>query len=292
MSIDRIDGNSGDQGPMSPWGLAAASTNDGEQQPSGVEGYSDVQDDETQELGRPMTPRRLNAICDEITKVRNEYLEEVARQRTENKAPTDGEGLHTKEVLQTAQAVIKEKYLERMREVVAPLVESDKRSAASMYQFIGDLNMRRGQGRLSSYEISVSDLVVGIAEDNSRRRKEVLQNVMDLEHDDSDIWGSNLDESLPKAYLVGSDVTLPEDAHCPAIQVPCGILQQNNDNAARGYVAGMLGLYVHEGIISSQYGLRIKDKKGFNSVPVKEIYIESDCGGFTFPEHIDDRINS
>ena|GEM_PF-4816403 len=62
MSIDRIDGNSGDQGPMSPWGLAAASTNDGEQQPSGVEGYSDVQDDETQELGRPMTPRRLNAI--------------------------------------------------------------------------------------------------------------------------------------------------------------------------------------------------------------------------------------
>ena len=81
-----------------------------------------MQDDETQELGRPMTPRRLNAICDEITKVRNEYLEEVARQRTENKAPTDGEGLHTKEVLQTAQAVIKEKYLERMRKVVAPLL--------------------------------------------------------------------------------------------------------------------------------------------------------------------------
>ena len=292
MSIDRIDGNSGDQGPMSPWGLAAASTNDGEQQPSGVEGYSDVQDDETQELGRPMTPRRLNAICDEITKVRNEYLEEVARQRTENKAPTDGEGLHTKEVLQTAQAVIKEKYLERMREVVAPLVESDKRSDAIMYQFIGDLNMRRGQGRLSSYEISVSDLVVGIAEDNSRCRKEVLQNVMDLEHGNPNIWVPKLDESLPKAYLVGSDVTLPEDAHRPVIQVPCGILQQNNDNAARGYVAGMLGLYVHEGIISSQYGLRIKDKKGFNSVPVKEIYIESDCGGFTFPEHIDDRINS
>ena len=251
-----------------------------------------MQDDETQELGRPMTPRRLNAICDEITKVRNEYLEEVARQRTENKAPTDGEGLHTKEVLQTAQAVIKEKYLERMREVVAPLVESDKLSDAIMYQFIGDLNVRRGQGGLSFYEISVSDLVVRIAEDNSRRRKEVLQNVMDLEHGNPNIWVPKLDESLPKAYLVGSDVTLPEDAHCPAIQVPCGILQQNNDNAARGYVAGMLGLYVHEGIISSQYGLRIKDKKGFNSVPVKEIYIESDCGGFTFPENIDDRINS
>lgn len=292
MSIDRIDGNSGDQGPMSPWGLAAASTNDGEQQPSGVEGYSDVQDDETQELGRPMTPRRLNAICDEITKVRNEYLEEVARQRTENKAPTDGEGLHTKEVLQTAQAVIKEKYLERMREVVAPLVESDKRSAAIMYQFIGDLNMRRGQGRLSSYEISVSDLVVGIAEDNSRRRKEVLQNVMDLKHGNPNIWVPKLDESLPKAYLVGSDVTLPEDAHCPAIQVPWGILQQNNDNAARWYVAGMLGLYVHEGIISSQYGLRIKDKKGFNDVPVKVIYIESDCGGFTFPENATNRLDS
>ena len=289
MSIDRIGENNGDQGPMSPWGRSAAALNNyGEQQPSGVEGYSDVQDDETQELGRPMTPRRLNAIRDEITKVRNEYLEEVARQWD----PTDGEGLHTKEALQTAQAAINEKYLERMRKVVAPLVESDKLSDAIMYQFIGDLNVRRGQGGLSSYEISVSDLVVGIAEDNSRRRKEVLRNVMDLKHGNPDIWVPKLDESLPKAYLVGSDVTLPEDAHCPAIQVPCGILQQNNDNAARGYVAGMLGLYVHEGIISSQYGLRIKDKKGFNSVPVKEIYIESDCGGFTFPENIDDRINS
>ena len=277
---------------MSPWGLAAASTNDGEQQPGGVEGYGDAQDDKTQELGRPMTSRRLNAICDEITKVRNEYLEEVARRRAEDKAPTDGEGLHTKEVLQTAQAAIKEKCLERIRKVIAPLVESDKCSDAIMYQFIGDLNMRRGQGRLSSYEISVSDLVVGIAEDNSRRRKEVLRNVMDLKHGNPNIWVPKLDESLPKAYLVGSDVTLPEDAHCPAIQVPWGILQQNNDNAARWYVAGMLGLYVHEGIISSQYGLRIKDKKGFNDVPVKVIYIESDCGGFTFPENATNRLDS
>lgn len=104
--------------------------------------------------------------------------------------------------------------------------------------------------------------------------------------------GRNLDESLPKAYLVGSDVALPEDAHCPAIQVPCEILHQNNDGRVRGYVAGMLGLYVHGGIISSQYGLRIKDEKGFNDIPVKGIYIESDCGGFTFPKNIDDRINS
>lgn len=290
---ERVSEDSGDQGPVNPWErLAAASINYGEQQPSGTEGYSGAQDDEMQELGGPMTPRRLNAICDEITKVRNEYLEEVTRQRAENKAPTDGEDLHTKEAAQTAQAAIEEKYLERMRKVVAPLVESDKRSDAIMYQFIGDLNMRRGQAGLSSYEISVSDLVVGIAEDNSRRRKEVLQNVMDLKHDDSDIWVSKLDESLPKAYLVGSDVTLPEDTHCPAIQVPCGILQQNNDNAARWYVAGMLGLYVHEGIISSQYGLRIKDKKGFNSVPVKEVYIESDCGGFTFPENATNRLDS
>lgn len=266
--------------------------NYGEQQPSGAEGYSDVQDDETQELGGPMTPRRLNAICDEITKVRNEYLEETARQRAENKAPTDGEDLHTKEALQTAQAAIDEKYLERMRKVVAPLVESDKLSDAIMYQFIGDLNMRRGQGRLSSYEISVSDLVVGIAEDNSRRRKEVLQNVMDLKHGEPNIWVPNLDKSFPKAYLVGSDVTLPEDAHRPVIQVPLGILQQNNDDAARGYVAGMLGLYVHEGIISFQYGLRIRDEKGFNDIPAKEIYIESDCGGFTFPENTTDRLNS
>lgn len=272
-------------------GVAAASNNYGEQQPSGVEGYSDVQDDETQELGRPMTPRRLNAICDEITKVRNEYLEEVARQRTENKAPTDGEGLHTKEALQIAQAAIDEKYLERMRKVVAPLVESDKLSDAIMYRFVGDLNMWRGQGRLSSYEISVSDLVVEIAEDNSRRRKEVLRNVMDLDGDPN-IWVPKLDGSLPKAYLVGSDVTLPEDAHRPVIQVPLGILQQNNDRAARGYVAGMLGLYVHEGIISSQYGLRIRDEKAFNDIPVKGVYIESDCGGFTFPENTTDRLNS
>lgn len=292
MSIDRIDGNSGDQGPMDLWErLAAVSNNYGEQRSSGAEGYSDAQDDETQELSEPMTPRRLNAICDEITEVRNEYLEEVTRQRAENKAPTDGEDLHTKEALQTAQAAIEEKYLERMRKVVAPLVESDKLSDAIMYQFIGDLNMRRGQAGLNSYEISVSDLVVAIAEDNSLRRKEVLRNVMDLDGDPN-IWVPKLDESLPKAYLVGSDVTLPEDAHCPAIQVPCGILQQNNDNAARGYVAGMLGLYVHEGIISSQYGLRIKDKKGFNSVPVKEIYIESDCGGFTFPENATNRLDS
>ena len=295
MGKERIGGDSSNQGQglTGPWeGLAVASTNDGEQQPDGVEGYSDVQDDETQELGRPMTPRRLNAIRDEITEVYNAYLEEAARQRAENKAPTDGEGLHTKEVLQTTQAAIEEKYLERMRKVVAPLVESDKLSDAIMYQFIGDLNMWRGQGRLSSYEISVSDLVVGIAEDNSRRRKEVLQNVMDLEHGNPNIWVPKLDASLPKADLVGSDATLPEDAHCPAIQVPCGILQQNNDNAARWYVAGMLGLYVHEGIISSQYGLRIKDKKGFNSVPVKEIYIESDCGGFTFPENATNRLDS
>mgnify|MGYP001693194347 FL=1 len=106
------------------------------------------------------------------------------------------------------------------------------------------------------------------------------------------ISGSNLDESLPKAYLVGSDVALPEDAHCPAIQVPCEILHQNNDGRVRGYVAGMLGLYVHGGIISSQYGLRIKDKKGFNDIPVKEIYIESDCGGFTFPENATNRLDS
>lgn len=191
MGKERIGGDSSNQGQglTGPWErLAAASNNYGEQQPSGVEGYSGAQDDETQELGRPMTPRRLNAICDEITKLRNEYLEEVTRQRAENKAPTDGEDLHTKEALQTAQAAIKEKYLERMREVIAPLVESDKLSDAIMYQFIGDLNMRRGQAGLSSYEISVSDLVVGIAEDNSRRRKKVLRKVMDLEHDDSDIW--------------------------------------------------------------------------------------------------------
>ena len=293
MSIDRIDGNSGDQGPMDLWErLAAVSNNYGEQRSSGVEGYSDAQDDETQELGGPMTPRQLNAICDEITKVRNEYLEEVTRQRAENKAPTDGEDLHTKEAVQTAQAAIKEKYLERMREVIVPLVESDKLSDAIMYQFIGDLNMRRGQAGLNSYEISVSDLVVGIAEDNSRRRKKVLRKVMDLEHDDSDIWESKLDESLPKAYLVGSDVTLPEDAHCPVIQVPCEILQQNNDDAARGYVAGMLGPYIHRGIISSQYGLRIKDEKAFNDTPVKGVYIESDCGGFTFPENTTDWLDS
>ena len=100
MSIDRIDGNSGDQGPMDLWErLAAVSNNYGEQRSSGAEGYSDAQDDETQELSEPMTPRRLNAICDEITEVRNEYLEEVTRQRAENKAPTDGEDLHTKEAL-------------------------------------------------------------------------------------------------------------------------------------------------------------------------------------------------
>lgn len=293
MSKERISGSNGNQGSTDSWeGLAAASTNDGEQQPSGTEGYSDIQDDETQELGGPMTPRRLNAICDEITKVRNEYLEEVTRQRAENKAPTDGEDLHTKEALQTAQAAIKEKYLERMREVVAPLVESDKLSDVIMYRFVGDLNMWRGQGRLSSYEISVLDLVAGIAKDNSQRRKEVLRNVIDLEHGDPDIWVSKLDESLPKAYLVGSDVTLPEDAHCPVIQVPWGILEQNNDDETRGYVAGMLGVYTHGGIISSQYGLRIRDKKGFNSVPVKEIYIESDCGGFTFPENTTDWLDS
>ncbi len=293
MGKERVGGDNGDQVPMNSWeGLAAASTNDGEQQPSGTEGYSDIQDDETQELSEPMTPRRLNAICDEITKVRNEYLEEVTRQRAENKAPTDGEDLHTKEALQTAQAVIKEKYLERMREVIAPLVESDKLSDAIMYQFIGDLNMRRGQAGLSSYEISVSDLVVGIAEDNSRRRKKVLRKVMDLEHDDSNIWGSKLDGSLPKAYLVGSDVALPEDAHCPAIQVSCEILQQNNDGRVMGYVAGMLGLCVYRGIISSQYGLRIKDEKGFNDILVKGVYIESDCGGFTFPGNIGDRLDS
>lgn len=195
MGKERIGGDSSNQGQglTGPWeGLAVASTNDGEQQPDGVEGYSDVQDDETQELGRPMTPRRLNAIRDEITEVYNAYLEEAARQRAENKAPTDGEGLHTKEVLQTAQAAIEEKYLERMRKVVAPLVESDKLSDAIMYQFIGDLNMWRGQGRLSSYEISVSDLVVGIAEDNSRRRKEVLQNVMDLEHGNPNNLGAEV----------------------------------------------------------------------------------------------------
>lgn len=290
---ERVGEDGGDQGSTILLDrLAAVSNNYGEQQPSGTEGYSDIQDDETQELGRPMTPRRLNAICDEITKVRNEYLEEVTRQRAENKAPTDGEGPYTKEALQAVQDAINEKYLERMRKVVAPLVESDKLSDAIMYRFIGDLNMRRGQGRLSSYKISVSDLVVGIAEDNSRRRKEVLRNVIDLEHGDPDIWVPKLDESLPKAYLVDSDVTLPEDTHCPAIQIPWGILQQNNDDETRGYVAGMLGVYTHGGIISSQYGLRIRDKKGFNSVPVKEIYIESDCGGFTFPENIDDRINS
>ena len=292
MSKERISGSNGNQGSMDSWkGLTAASNNYVEQQSSGTEGYGDAQDDETQELGRPMTPRRLNAICDEITKVRNEYLEEVTRRRAENKAPTDGEDLHAREALQTAQAAIKEKYLERMRKVVAPLVESDKLSDAIMYQFIGDLNMRRGQGRLSSYEISVSDLVVGIAEDNSRRRKEVLRNVMDIDGDPN-IWVPKLDESLPKAYLVGSDVALPEDAHCPAIQVSCEILQQNNDGRVMGYVAGMLGLYVHGGIISSQYGLRIKDEKGFNDILVKGVYIESDCGGFTFPENTTDQLNS
>ena len=43
MSIERTDGNSGDQGPMSPWGLAAASNNYSEQQPDGVEAHEDIQ---------------------------------------------------------------------------------------------------------------------------------------------------------------------------------------------------------------------------------------------------------
>lgn len=74
MDKERVGGNNGDQGPMSPWeGLAAASTNDDEQQPDKVAAHEDMEMQGERRAATPMTFDDLRRIVTDINNVYRQY---------------------------------------------------------------------------------------------------------------------------------------------------------------------------------------------------------------------------
>ena len=225
MSIDRIDGNSGDQGSMSPWErLAAASNNDGEQQPGGVEVNGDMQDgDEAQGeqgVATPMTLEEFRRTYATIDNVYNEYSDKThetkrgdQRQRAEVLANQERQikearkefDRRCREIREAASvqmqqiqestkvsqtlAVIKEESSKCMNEAIAPLVAADKASDETLRQFISDFDERQERGKLTLDDIQLSYFVMAIAERESQRRKDILRINADLECEEAPLPG-------------------------------------------------------------------------------------------------------
>ena len=327
MSKERTSGNNGDQGPMSPWGLAAASTNDGEQQPSGVEVNGDMQGgDETQreqEVATPMTFEEFHQTYTTIDNVYNEYSDKThetkrgdQRQRAEVLANQERQikearkefDRRCREIREAASvqmqqiqestkvsqtlAVIKEESSKCMNEAIAPLVAADKASDETLRQFVRDFNEQRERGKLTLDDIELSYFVMAIAKRNSRHRKDVLQTNADLECEEVTPLDAELGEASPGVYLTNNCEALSGERQYPVLQPPLDVLERRSENMIEGYVRGILQKYVDKGVISRQYSVYINKGEYHDGVHIWEVHIESDSGGFVLSEDTTDRLDS
>ena len=328
MSIDRIDGNNGDQGPMDLWGrLAAVSNNYGEQQPSGAEVNGDMQGgDETQGeqgVAAPMTLEEFCRIYTTIDNVYNEYSDKThetkrgdQRQRAEVLANQERQikearkefDRRCREIREAASvqmqqiqestkvaqtlAVIKEESSKRMNEAIAPLVAADKASDETLRQFIHDFDEQRERGELTPDDVELSYFVMAIAKRNSRHRKDVLQTNADLECEEVTPLDAELGEASPGVYLTNNCEALSGERQYPVLQPPLDVLERRSGNMIEGYVRGILQKYVDKGMIHRQYGVYINKEEYHDGVHIWEVRIESNCGGFVLSEDTTNQVDS
>lgn len=327
MSIDRIGENNGDQGPMSPWGRsAAASNNYGEQQPSGVEVNGDMQDgDETQGeqgVATPMTLEEFRRTYATIDNVYNEYSDKThetkrgdQRQRAEVLANQERQikearkefDRRCREIREAASvqmqqiqestkvaqtlAVIKEESSKRMNEAIAPLAAADKASDETLRQFIHDFDERRERGELTLDDVELWYFVVAIAERNSWQRKNVLRTSADLESEEAAPWEVKVGEASPVAYATNDREALSGSRQRTALQFPRVVLELGK-GAIEGYIRRMLEPYVRGGIISPRYSVHVDEESYYDKVYIREVRVESNCGGFSFLEDATDHLDS
>lgn len=331
MGKERVGGDNGDQGPMSPWeGSAAASTNDGEQQPDEIEAHEDVQGgDEAQreqEVAAPMTFDDLRRTVTAMNDVYREYndkkrntkpdtqreREEILAHRAERliqarkefdercRIITEAASARLKQIEESTEdarayaqklALIKEDSSKLMGEVMAPLIAADKASDETLRQFISDFDEQRERGKLTPYDIQLSDFVIAIAKRNSQQRKDILRINADLECEEATPWAAKLSEASPVAYATNDREALSGSRRRAALQFPPGILEQDK-GMIEGYIRGTLGPYVRGGIISPRYRVRVDEGSYYDGVYIREVRIESDCGGFSFSEDATDHLDS
>ena len=333
MGKERVGGDSGKQGQnlAASWeGLAAASTNDGEQQPDEIEAHEDVQGGNEmqgeQRTPAPMTFDDLHQIVTEINNVYWEYnkkkrdtksatqqrREEILADRAERIEQarrefdrrydeiieaTSAQLQQIEESTEAAQAhaqaldLVQKESSKLMNEAIAPLVAADKASDKTLRQFIHDFDEQREQGELTLDDIQLSYFVMAIAERESQRRKDILRTNADLECEEAAPWRVEVSETSPVAYVTNDREALSGGRQRAALQFPLGILERNED-VIEGYIRGMLEPYVRGGIISPQYSVHVDEGSYYDKVYIREIRIESNCGGFSFSEDATDHLDS
>ena len=329
MGKERIGGDSSNQGQdlAASWErLAAVSNNYGEQQPSGAEVNGDMQGgDETQGeqgVATPMTFDDLRQIVTEIDNVYWEYNNKI--HNTKSAAQREREEILADQAEQIKQAwreldrrydeiieatsarlqqieepteaaramdLVRKESLKRMDEAIAPLVAVHRASNDTLRQFIHDFNEQRKRGELTLDDVELSYFVMDIAESNFQQRRDVLLTIIDLEREEAAPWEAKVSESSPRACLVCSRESLPEKHQHPALKVAVEVWR-GGEHAIGEYIRGILKPYVRGGIISPRYSVHVDEESYYDGVHIREIRIESDCGGFTFPENTTDRLDS
>lgn len=325
---ERVSGDSGNQGPMNLWErLAVASDSYSEQQPDEVEVRRDMQGgDEAQreqEVATPMTFEEFHQTYTTIDNVYNEYSDKTyetkrgdQRQRAEVLANQERQIKEARkefdrrcgeireaasvqmqqiqESTKVAQtlAVIKEESSKRMNEAIAPLVAADKISDETLRQFVRDFNEQRERGELTLDDIELSYFVVAIAERNSQHRKDVLRTNVDLECEEVTPLEAESSEVSPGVYLTNNREALSGERQYPVLQVPLDVLEWRSKDMIEGYIRRMLEPYAREGIISSRYRVHVDEGSYYDEVHIREVRIESNCGGFVLSEDTTNQVDS
>lgn len=333
MGKERAGGDSSNQGRglTGLWeGLAAASTNDGEQQPDEIEAHEDVQGGDDmqgeQRTPAPMTfddlRRTVTAMNDvyreynnekrntkpdtqrqreEILADRAERIEQARKQFDERRRRiTEAASARLKQIEESTEdarayaqklALIKEDSSKLMGEVMAPLIAADKASDETLRQFIHDFDEQRERGELTLDDVELSDFVVAIAERNSWQRKNVLRTSADLESKEAAPWEVKVGEKSPVAYATNDREALSGSRQRAALQLPPVVLELG-ERAIEGYIRRMLEPYAREGIISSRYRVHVDEESYYDGVHIREVRIESNCGGFVLSEDAADHLDS
>lgn len=331
MDKETAGGSNGNQGPMNVWErLAAASDNYSEQQSDEIEAHEDVQGgDEMQGEQRTPAPMTFDDLRRTVTAMNDVYWEyndekrntkpDTQRQREEILAHraerliqarkefdkrcriiTEAASARLKQIEESTEdaqayaqklALIKEDSSKLMGEVMAPLVAADKASDETLRQFIHDFNEQRERGELTPDDIQLSYFVMAIAERNSWQRKDILRTSADLECEQAAPWEAELSEASPVAYVTNDCEALSGSRQRAALQLPPVVLELG-ERAIEGYIRRMLEPYAREGIISSRYRVHVDEGSYYDGVHIREVRIESNCGGFVLSEDTTDRLDS
>lgn len=331
MDKETAGGSNGNQGPMNVWErLAAASNNYGEQQPDEIEAHEDAQGgDEMQGEQRTPAPMTFDDLCRTVTAMNDVYWEyndekrntkpDTQRQREEILAHraerlrqarkefdercriiTEAASARLKQIEESTEdarayaqklALIKEDSSKLMGEVMAPLIVADKASDETLRQFISDFDEQQERGKLTPDDIQLSDFVIAIAKRNSWQRKDVLRISANLECEKVAPWEAKLSEASPVAYVTNDCEALSGGRRRAALQLPPVVLELG-ERAIEGYIRRMLEPYAREGIISSQYRVHVDEESYYDGVHIREVRIESNCGGFVLSEDAADHLDS